>query len=113
MPPLGADEVLHNVDPIAVGKGETPPSFAFAARYETLRADRSSALGSAPYEALMGNLREYDALLRKYSVKQTEIERARRAARMCGLEFPEKRGAAAMTKNAAPKPSAQAAQPQP
>jgi hypothetical protein len=37
----------------------------------------------------MSNLKHYDDLLRTYSVKQTEMERAKRAARMCGLEMTE------------------------
>lgn len=78
---------LHNAEPIKAAKGETPEKFSFAKRYEQLRADPNSALASDSYEAIMKNLSLYDGLLREYSVKQTEMERAKRAARMCGLEM--------------------------
>ncbi len=81
---------LHNAEPIKAAKGQTPEKFAFAKRYEQLRANPESALSSEAYESLMSNLAQYDELLRVYSVKQTEMERARRAARMCGLEMTAK-----------------------
>lgn len=78
---------LHNAEPILTDKGATPEKFGFAKRYEQLRKDPDSALASDSYEALMSNLKAYDELLRTYSVKQTEMERAKRAANMCGLEM--------------------------
>jgi hypothetical protein len=88
----------HNTEPIATDAGTTSSHWEFAARYEQLRADKdgklpgsTGALAAEPYEALMASLKNYDDLLRKYSVKQTEIERARAAARMCGLEWTRKK----------------------
>ena len=78
---------LHNAEPILTDKGATPEKFAFAKRYEELRNDSESALASETYNALMSNLKAYDDLLRTYSVKQTEMERAKRAANLCGLEM--------------------------
>lgn len=51
------------------------------------QADPESPLNSAPYKFLREHLVEYSKLQQTYAVKQSEVERARRAAHMCGLEF--------------------------
>lgn len=56
-------------------------------RFEQLSADPESPLGKNEYNFMRERLAEYSALQLDYAVKQTEVERARKAANMCGLEF--------------------------
>lgn len=44
-------------------------------------------LGCSEYKFLRSELATYKKLQGRYGVKQTDVERARLAARQCGLEF--------------------------
>lgn len=49
-------------------------------------------LGCKEYKFLRNHLTEYKRLQTCYAVKQSDVERARRAANQCGLEFTGKKG---------------------
>lgn len=57
--------------------------------YAKLQADPESALGSAEYQLLKVKLAKYSELQGQYAVKQSEMERTKRAANVCGLDMPE------------------------
>lgn len=59
----------------------------FAERFEKMRTDPENPLSCSEYTYMRERLAEYSALQTTYAVKQTEVERARKAANMCGLEF--------------------------
>ena len=50
-------------------------------------ADSGSTLASPAYAFLQARIDDYRGLMSQYAVKQTEVERARKAAAMCGLEM--------------------------
>lgn len=58
---------------------------------ENLQQNPESPLNSPEYSFMREKLLAYSALQKTYAVKQTEVERARRAAHMCGLEFTGKK----------------------
>lgn len=61
--------------------------FSFAEKMQKLQADPEHALSGREYQFMRERLEEYRNLQQAYAVKQTEVERARKAANMCGLEF--------------------------
>lgn len=65
----------------------TPKKFSFTEKMQKLQADPEHALGGREYHFMRERLEEYRNLQQTYAVKQTEVERARKAANMCGLEF--------------------------
>lgn len=69
------------------------PAVSYRARYDALAADGSgSPLSSVQFHDVLAALKQYDDLLKAYSVKQDEMERARRAAAVCGLSMDVKGG---------------------
>ncbi|KAG5495308.1 hypothetical protein GH5_02963 [Leishmania sp. Ghana 2012 LV757] len=66
--------------------------YSFTARMQRLQADPEHPLSGPEYAFMRDRLAEYRKLQQKYAVKQTEVERARKAANMCGLEFTGKGG---------------------
>ncbi|CCW70520.1 unnamed protein product [Phytomonas sp. Hart1] len=66
-------------------------TFSFSQRFEKLLKDPQSPLNSQEYVLMRECLTKYRTLQRIYSVKQTDIERARAAAHVCGLEFTKRR----------------------
>jgi hypothetical protein len=70
----------------------------FISRYEQALTDVDAGLGQPEYQELLRKLVHYKSLQGEYSVKQSEMERTRRVANVCGLDVtPKKR---------VPKPSA-------
>ncbi|EPY25143.1 hypothetical protein STCU_02519 [Strigomonas culicis] len=65
----------------------TASTFSFSKRFEELKHSSSSPLNGPEYSFMRDRLSDYSALQKAYAVKQTEVERARKAAQMCGLEF--------------------------
>ncbi|KAK7199620.1 hypothetical protein NESM_000007100 [Novymonas esmeraldas] len=65
----------------------TGAHFSFREKMDKLRADPESGLNGPEYAFMRDRLAEYSKLQQTYAVKQTEVERARKAANMCGLEF--------------------------
>lgn len=65
----------------------SPGKFSFAQRLEELKKDPNSPLSGPEYCFMRKKLATYSSLQQTYAVKQTDVERARRAANMCGLEF--------------------------
>ncbi|CAC9522820.1 hypothetical protein conserved [Leishmania donovani] len=61
--------------------------FSFSEKMQRLQADPEHALSGPEYAFMRDRLAEYRKLQQTYAVKQTEVERARKAANMCGLEF--------------------------
>jgi hypothetical protein len=55
--------------------------------YDVLLGDRNSTLSQQEYGHLRRFLASYKELQGHYAVKQNDIERARRAAEVCGLEM--------------------------
>ncbi|KAG5496075.1 hypothetical protein JKF63_02373 [Porcisia hertigi] len=66
--------------------------FSFSEKMQRLQADPEHALSGPEYAFMRDRLAEYRKLQQTYAVKQTEVERARKAANMCGLEFTGQRG---------------------
>lgn len=62
---------------------------SFEARLGELEANPENPLAQPEYKMLQAKLAEYVGLQGAYAVKQTDIERTRRAANVCGLDFPE------------------------
>jgi 5-bromo-4-chloroindolyl phosphate hydrolysis protein len=62
-------------------------NFSFSEKMRKLQADPEHALAGREYQFMRERLEEYRKLQQTYAVKQTEVERARKAANMCGLEF--------------------------
>ncbi|GET91345.1 hypothetical protein, conserved [Leishmania tarentolae] len=65
----------------------TSKKFSFSEKMQRLQADPEHALSGPEYAFMRDRLAEYKTLQQTYAVKQTEVERARKAANMCGLEF--------------------------
>lgn len=65
----------------------TTKKFSFSEKMQKLQSDPEHALSGREYHFMRERLEEYRNLQQTYSVKQTEVERARKAANMCGLEF--------------------------
>ncbi|KAG5470410.1 hypothetical protein LSCM1_01654 [Leishmania martiniquensis] len=65
---------------------------SFIAKMQKLQADPEHPLNGPEYAFMRDRLVEYRKLQETYAVKQTEVERARKAANMCGLEFTGKGG---------------------
>ncbi len=64
----------------------------FMPRYEEALKNTESGLGQAEYRELLRTLDHYKTLQGAYSVKQSEMERTRRVANVCGLDIePKKR----------------------
>ncbi|CAJ1032176.1 hypothetical protein, conserved [Leishmania lindenbergi] len=61
--------------------------FSFSEKMQKLQADPEHPLSGPEYAFMRDRLAEYRKLQQAYAVKQTEVERARKAANMCGLEF--------------------------
>lgn len=61
--------------------------FSFNEKMQKLQADPEHPLSGREYHFMRERLEEYRNLQQTYAVKQTEVERARKAAHMCGLEF--------------------------
>ena len=83
----------------AAGTGVAPSQFVqdqrdrsrtqgFYPRYQEL-CQKGEVLGSNEYKYLSEKLDEYAEFQQKYAVKQSEIERTKRVANYCGLDFPE------------------------
>lgn len=60
-------------------------------RLQELMADPESPLGQLEYSVLQEKLATYASLQGEYAVKQSEMERTKRAANVCGLDFPQPR----------------------
>lgn len=73
--------------PIARSSAASPMSFE--ARLGSLEADPECPLSQPEYKMLQERLADYVKLQGAYAVKQSDIERTRRAANVCGLDFPE------------------------
>ena len=58
-------------------------------RFVEMQANPESALGQAEYKHLQAKLAKYAELQGQYAVKQSEMERTKRAANVCGLDMPE------------------------
>ncbi|EPY40751.1 hypothetical protein AGDE_03176 [Angomonas deanei] len=71
--------------------GATARTFSFSRKMEELKKNTSSPLNTGDHDYLRERLAEYSKLQKTYAVKQTEVERARKAAQMCGLEFTGKK----------------------
>ncbi|KPI89617.1 hypothetical protein ABL78_1282 [Leptomonas seymouri] len=65
----------------------TTTKFSFSEKMRKLQADPEHALSGREYRFMRERLEEYRNLQQTYAVKQTDVERARKAANMCGLEF--------------------------
>lgn len=74
----------------AAGAGSAK-MFSFQAKMDRIKADSDSDTWRTEYTFMRDRLNEYAALQNAYAVKQTDVERAKRAAHMCGLEFTEKK----------------------
>jgi hypothetical protein len=61
----------------------------YEARLSQLEADPENPLAQPEYKLLQAKLAEYMSMQGAYAVKQSDIERTRRAANVCGLDFPE------------------------
>lgn len=59
----------------------------YAQAYAAAKATPGNPLASPAYRFLLDKLQGYRELQSAYAVKQTEIERARKAAAVCGLEM--------------------------
>ena len=66
------------------GKAAT---MSFAAQYGEATRNPEDVLGGKAYAYLRDQLTHYRSLQGEYAVKQTDVERARKAGNMCGLEF--------------------------
>ncbi|KAG8347366.1 hypothetical protein TRVL_01801 [Trypanosoma vivax] len=66
------------------------PTLSFARRLQELEGTPGCPLSGPDYALLRERLRHYRSLQNTYAVKQSDIERARRAAHYSGLEFTSK-----------------------
>lgn len=68
---------------------------SFEKRLQELMADTESPLSQPEYALLQEKLAAYARLQGEYAVKQSEMERTKRVANVCGLDFPSpvRRGA--------------------
>ncbi|CBH16641.1 uncharacterized protein TEOVI_000824800 [Trypanosoma equiperdum] len=64
--------------------------FSFAKRFEEMKNDESCPLSGPEYALLLEKVEHYRSLQNTYAVKQSDIERAKRAAHYSGLEFTPK-----------------------
>lgn len=64
----------------------TPARHPYEDEFEAYRADDTSVLGGANFNFHMECIEQYRDLQARYAVKQSEMERTRRAANVCGLE---------------------------
>lgn len=64
---------------------------AYEKRLEVLMADPECPLSQLEYKVLQEKLAMYQELQGEYSVKQSDIERTKKVANFCGLDFPEPR----------------------
>lgn len=72
---------------VRCGAAVAGKAFSFMEKMKPLQADPAHALSGPEYGFMRERLAEYSKLQQTYAVKQTEVERARKAANMCGLEF--------------------------
>ena len=78
----------------------------FMPRYEQSLKDAEAGLGIPEYQELMKKLDLYKSLQGAYAVKQSEMERTRRVANVCGLDIaPKKRVPRAPAEGTAPASS--------
>lgn len=75
--------MLHNSYWLWIPKHST----TFLARLQQLERTSNSGLCSEEYKFLEKHLDTYKRLQSVYAVKQSDVERARRAGQQCGLEF--------------------------
>lgn len=67
---------------------KSSPTFTFQKKMSEFESDPENPIAQAEYKILQEKLALYVELQGEYSVKQSEIERAKRAANVCGLDFP-------------------------
>jgi hypothetical protein len=67
-------------------------SMAFGKRYAEKLKDPKSVLAHNDFHILQDKLTFYKTLQGEYAVKQDDIERAKRAANMCGLDMLRPKG---------------------
>lgn len=60
---------------------------SFISRLEELKSVKDSGLCSEEYQFLRQHIAAYKGLQTAYAVKQSDVERARKVAQQCGLEF--------------------------
>ena len=70
---------------------EDVKNHSYQLRYDQLCSNPESSLSSTEYKQLLVHWEAYRGLQLEYGVKQSEMERTRRVANYCGLEFPKKR----------------------
>ncbi|KPA84499.1 putative mitochondrial hypothetical protein [Leptomonas pyrrhocoris] len=78
---------MFRVSRLARCAASTTTTFSFSDKMQKLQADPDHALNGRDYRFMRERLEEYRKLQQTYAVKQTEVERAKKAANMCGLEF--------------------------
>lgn len=59
----------------------------YYAAYNEAKSTAGNPLGSGTYAFLLARLQNYRELQSAYAVRQNDVERARKAGQMCGLEF--------------------------
>ena len=66
---------------------EAARAHPYHAEWEAARTNKNSILSGQAYAYLQKQIFAYRELQAAYAVKQTDVERARKAAAMCGLEM--------------------------
>ena len=64
---------------------------SYEARLASLKADPASVLAGGEYQFLQRNLAVYQKMQNEYAVKQNDIERAKKAGQVCGLEMTKRK----------------------
>uniref|UniRef100_A0A7S1W230 Uncharacterized protein n=1 Tax=Neobodo designis TaxID=312471 RepID=A0A7S1W230_NEODS len=80
----GAAATATNANEIAA---EAAKKHTYYKEWAAARADKDSVLAGESYSFLQSQVDAYRELQAQYAVKQTDVERARKAAAMCGLEM--------------------------
>jgi hypothetical protein len=63
---------------------------SYVARYQAKLAEEGNVLVGPEYSFLQRQLAGYKLLQNEYAVKQNDIERAKKAAEVCGLKFTDR-----------------------
>jgi hypothetical protein len=75
------------VAPVNVAAVAMAKKHPYYPAFEAARANPESTLSQPAYTFLLEKIDAYRELQAAYAVKQSEVERARKAAAMCGLEM--------------------------
>mmetsp|Transcript_76505 Transcript_76505/g.88942 ORF Transcript_76505/g.88942 Transcript_76505/m.88942 type:complete len:113 (+) Transcript_76505:74-412(+) len=95
---LAAAAARFQATAASAGAVERKP-MSYEKRLNELLADPECPLSQLEYRVLLEKLAIYQDLQGEYAVKQSDIERTKRVANFCGLDFPEprRRSASEMT----------------